>query len=56
MYDTWEDAQAALETAQHDVAADFGEEAVDAGWSDIVNSVAMDCTPEVAQELRRTNL
>ncbi len=56
MYETHttiEQAQKALAKAEADVAADMGEEAVDAGWSDVVDMVAQDCTPAVRAELRR---
>lgn len=52
-YTTIEEAQKALRDAEHDVMMDFGEEAVEAGFSDLVDSIAIDCTPAVAAELRR---
>ena len=55
-YTTIDAAEAALKTAEADVLADMGEDAVEAGWYDIVQSVAFECTPEVARELRRTRL
>jgi hypothetical protein len=55
-YDTIDDAHDALRAAEQDVAADMGEEAVEAGWSDIVHSIASFCTPEVARELIQRNL
>lgn len=51
-----EEAQEALQTAEMDVVGDFGEDAVEAGWSDIVRSIASQCTPEVGDELIRRNL
>lgn len=47
------DARMALEEAAMDVRADMGEDAVEAGWSDIVHSVCDRCTPKVANELLR---
>ena len=52
-YDTIEKAFAALELAEEDVRADMGEDAVEAGYADIVESVAWDCTPKVRAELMR---
>lgn len=49
-------AKQALEEVVMDVRIDAGEEAVEAGWRDIVEVVAERCTPEVAAELRRQNL
>ena len=56
MYQTIEEAQSALRTAEMDVAADMGEEAVEAGYSDIVHAIASCCPAEVAEELIRRNL
>jgi hypothetical protein len=57
MYDTIEEAMNALHTAEMDVAADMGEEAVEAGYSDLVHSIALLCSGEVADELfRRTGV
>ena len=50
---TIESAQDALAKAEADIAGDMGEEAVEAGWSDVVDIVAQDCSPEVRRELRR---
>jgi hypothetical protein len=52
-YDTIEKAFAALESAEEDVRADMGEDAVEAGYADIVEAVAWDCTSEVRAELMR---
>lgn len=54
MHTTWEQANAALEAAERDCAADMGEEAVEECWADLVDSVAQFCTPAVRAELRRT--
>lgn len=51
MYDTIEKATEALQTAVQDTAADFGEEAVEQGYFDIVRSIAACCTTEVKNEL-----
>lgn len=53
-YTTWEHAQAALEAAERDCAADMGDDAVEECWADLVDSVAQFCTPDVRRELRRT--
>lgn len=50
---TLEDALQHLDDACEDVRADMGEEAVDAGYADIVEAVAYDCTPAVRRELMR---
>lgn len=55
-YETYREAMQALEDACADVAADFGEEAVEAAWGDLVRNVASQCTPEVYAELVRRNL
>lgn len=39
-----------------DVIGDFGEEALDAGYYDIVHNVAVMCTDDVARELLRMEL
>jgi hypothetical protein len=54
-YNTYEEAASALGTAAMDVAADHGEEMVEAAWGDIVNAIASNCPPEVAEELKRRN-
>jgi hypothetical protein len=56
MHTTYEDARQALADAEADVAGDMGQEAVEAGWGDLVHAVAGDCTPDVAAELLRRNL
>ena len=43
----------ALEEATMDVKMDMGEDAVEAGWRDIVYTIAERCTPEVKRELLR---
>lgn len=50
------DALRELRAAEHDVMMDFGEDAVEEGYSDIIESIAFDCTPEVAKELKRIKL
>jgi hypothetical protein len=52
-YDTIDKALAALAVAEDDVRADMGEDAVDAGYADIVEAIAFDCTPIVRVELMR---
>lgn len=47
------EAQRTLTEVSLDVAADMGEEAVEAAWSDLVHNVAERCEPEVAAELLR---
>lgn len=54
--DNIEKATKMVRDAEHDVMMDFGEEAVEEGYSDLVESVAADCTPEVAKELRRITI
>ena len=56
MYDTYEEAEQALRTAELDVIGDMGEEALEVGYSDIVRAIASECLPEVGQELIRRNL
>lgn len=51
IYETIEQAQEALNAAALDVAADRGEDAVEAAWTDIVSAIAALCTSEVAREL-----
>lgn len=53
---TIEDAMQSLKDAEADVAGDMGEEAVEAGWSDIVHAVAAMYPADVAAELIRRNL
>jgi hypothetical protein len=54
--DSIEKAMEHVKAAEHDVMMDFGEEAVEEGYSDLVESVAADCTPEIAKELRRITI
>jgi len=56
MIDNILDAQCSLGTALMDCEADFGEEGVEAGYSDIVHAIADLCTPEVGAELIRRSL
>jgi len=56
MHTTIEAAREALRTAQLDVAADFGENAVNAAHYDLVNAIAADCDTATAAELRRREL
>jgi hypothetical protein len=51
-----EDAMKNVKDAEHDVMMDFGEEAVEEGYHDLIESVAADCTPKIAKELRRITL
>jgi len=44
-----------LQEMEMDVRSDMGEDAVEAGWSDIVHACADQCTPEVARELLYNN-
>lgn len=50
---TIEEARMALEESVMDVKMDMGDEMVEAGYRDIVYSVAERCTPEVKKELLR---
>lgn len=50
---TIEDARMELQAAIMDTEADFGEEAVEAGYRDLVYVVANECTAEVRSELLR---
>ena len=56
MYPNYDAAQTALATALMDVAADFGEEAVDDAYSDVVHVIADDCPEEWRDEFLRRNL
>ncbi len=56
IYNTIEEAQMGLQTAQMDCEGDFGEEAVEAGWNDLVRAIAEQCSTEVGQELIRRNI
>jgi len=53
MITTIEEAKQDLQTAIMDVEADMGEEAVEAGYHDIVRNVGDRCTPEIKAELFR---
>jgi hypothetical protein len=53
MITTYEEAKQWLTTAALDVEADFGSQAVDDAWSDLVKVTCSNCTPEVAAELAR---
>lgn len=55
-YETIEEAEHALNAAALDVIADFGEEKLEEGWWDIVNSIAALCSPQVAIKLRTRHL
>lgn len=52
----FEEACEALDCAEESVRDDTGEEAIEAGWSDIVAAVASQFRPEVARELCRVKL
>lgn len=54
-YTTIDGARQALDTAALDCAADFGEEAVEQAWRDLVHAIAADCSPEVSRELLYRN-
>jgi hypothetical protein len=56
MYNTWEEAKAALTMAEADVEADMGEDALEEGWYDLVMNIAGRCSPEVAERLINTEL
>jgi len=43
----------ALAEVEECVRSDAGEDAVEAGWHDLVQVVADECTPEVRAELLR---
>lgn len=53
---TYDNACHALECAENDVRADFGEEGLEAGYADIVAAVAIQFPPDVALELCWTKL
>ena len=55
MIATIEQARMTLQEMEMDVRSDMGEDAVEAGWSDIVHACADQCTPEVARELLYNN-
>ena len=50
---TLDEALKVLSDAEHDVAMEYGEDGLDAGYSDLVKEIAHDCTPRVAAELLR---
>jgi hypothetical protein len=55
MYTDVNDALQALRAAEQDVAADYGEDMVEEGYSDLVEGIAFDCSPQVRKEfLART--
>lgn len=56
IYNTIEEAQMGLQTAQMDCEGDFGEDAVEAGWNDLVRAIADQCPDKIGQELIRRNL
>lgn len=51
---TFEAALAGLECMEQSVAQDAGEEAVEAGWGDLVHAVALGCSPAVRAEFYRS--
>lgn len=53
---TYEAAKDALDEMYFDVEADMGQELADAGYADLVRSVARESTPDVARELMRCEL
>lgn len=53
VYETIAAAYAALHEAEEDIRIDQGPEIVEAGWSDIVRMIGMDCSPAVRRELYR---
>lgn len=53
MIATIEEARMTLQAVEMTVAEDQGEEMVESAWSDLVHTVAEQCTPEVRQELLR---
>jgi hypothetical protein len=55
-HESIESAEQALAAAEQDVIGDFGEEGLEAGYADIVRSIAGDCEPGVAAELLRRKL
>lgn len=55
-YSTLLEARNALRDALFDVANECGEDVAEDSHNDIVEGVADDSTPEVARELRRTQL
>lgn len=55
MITTIEEARAALNAAELDVIGDFGKEMLEAGYNDIVRSIAAECDAATASELLRIN-
>jgi hypothetical protein len=55
-YTDYDAAIEALRSMERDVEADMGEDAVEAGFYDLVHAVAMDCSPVVKKEILRTQL
>ena len=56
IYRTYDQADEALRAMEADVEADMGPEAVEAGFYDLVQSVALECAPAVKAELLRREL
>lgn len=57
MYETYEEAFEALQDAIADCTADFGDEVPECDIAhEMVLAIASQCSPEVAKELRRTQL
>lgn len=56
IYPTYAEAKVALDTAEQDVIADHGEAGLEAGYGDLVRTIANCCPPEVGAELIRRNL
>ena len=57
MITTYEEAEQALRDAEHDVAADFGEDMVDQAYGDLVESICTMITDEkLMAEVIRTKL
>jgi len=51
-----DEAMMTLREVELDVRADFGEDGLEAGYADVVNSVADRCDERTAAELRRRTL
>jgi hypothetical protein len=54
-YTSLDDAIQACEGMQQEYEQENGPDAED-GWHDVVEAIALQCTPDVAAELRRTQL
>jgi hypothetical protein len=54
-YANLDDAIQACDQMQQDYEAEMGSGADDC-WYDVVNAIALQCTPDVAAELHRTQL